>query len=196
LAVAIEVLAVVLLGDRDVVVPRRRRLQAVLVEQVLPVIDHVEVAVERDRVDLAVVGRIEIAEERADVVPLELRIALDPVREVEQIAGTDEIAEPLRVEDVGIERVRLRRCVEQGLVVDRLEADSDHVHVPACESRPVRCPALERLGHLGSVEGQDVDVDTRELLAQRRVLAGRGCGRGCGRCARRGLRRGGGGCRG
>ncbi len=51
-----------------------------------------EVAVERDRVDLAVVGRVEITEERADVVPLQLAVCLDAIRQVEEIAGAHEIA--------------------------------------------------------------------------------------------------------
>jgi hypothetical protein len=66
LTVAVEVLAV--LGGRDgqVLVPGLRRS----VEDVAPVIDHVEVAVERDHVRLARVRRVEVAEERPDVLPV------------------------------------------------------------------------------------------------------------------------------
>ena len=108
LAVAVEVLAVVLLGDREVVVPGLRRRDAILVEDVLAVIDHVEVAVERDRVDLAVVGRVEVPEERADVLPVELGIVVHAIGQVGEVARADEVAQPLRVEHVRVEGVRAR----------------------------------------------------------------------------------------
>ena len=59
-----DVLAVQRLGDLEVLVPGLRRLQAGFLQHVRAVVDHVEVAIERDQVGLAVVLRREVAEER------------------------------------------------------------------------------------------------------------------------------------
>ena len=63
-AVAVHVLAVQRLGDGDVVVERLRRLQTARLEHVGAVVDHVEVAIQGQHVDLAAVLLREVAEER------------------------------------------------------------------------------------------------------------------------------------
>ena len=83
--------------------------------------------------------------------------------QVEQVARADEVAHPLGIEDVAVERVRPGRRVEQRLVVDRLEADRDDVDVPAGQLLPVRRAPLERLRDLRAVERQQVDADALEL---------------------------------
>jgi hypothetical protein len=117
----------------------------------------VEVAVERDRVDLAAVGGVEVAEERPDVVPIERGVTGDPRGQVFEIARADEVAHPLRVEDERVEAVLARRHVEQGLVVDVLETDRVDVDRRAGELLEIRRPPLERLGDLWSVERQQID---------------------------------------
>ena len=116
-----------------------------------------------------------------DVLLVELRVVLLAIGQVEQVARADEVAHPLRIEDVAVERVGPGRRVEQRLVVDRLEADRDDVDVTTGELLPVRRAPLERLGDLRAVEGQDVDADAGELRARR-------CRRGVA-AARRGRRR-------
>ena len=98
----------------------------------------------------------------ADVVPLDAagRVLTRSVRSA-QVAGADEVAHPLRVEDVRVEAVRPGRRVEQGLVIDRLEADRDDVDVAAGQLLPVGRAPLERLRDLRAVERQEVDVDAR-----------------------------------
>ena len=88
-----------MLGDADVVIPGLRRLEAVLLEQVLAVVDHLKVAVEGNGVDLALERGAEVAEERCDVDPLQGRVVLDPVGQVFEVAGRHVVAHPLRVED-------------------------------------------------------------------------------------------------
>ena len=93
-------------------------------------------------------------------------IVVDPIGQVGEVAGADEVAQPLGVEHVGVEGVGAGRRVEQRLVVDRLEADRDDVDVAAGEALPVRGAPLERLRDLRAVERQDVDVGARELAVR------------------------------
>ena len=72
-----------------------------------------EVAVQRDGVGLALVGGAEVAEEGRDVVPLQVSVGVDPGGEVFQVAGRDEVAHPLRVEDEGVVAVGPGRQVGQ-----------------------------------------------------------------------------------
>src|SRR5207248_2636414 len=85
-------------GDGQVILPGGGRLDAVFSQDVAAIVDHLEVAVQRDRVDLALVGRAEIAEEGRNVVPLQGGVGVDAGGEVLQVAGGHEVAHPLRVE--------------------------------------------------------------------------------------------------
>ena len=138
-----------------------------------------EVAVERDRVDLAVVRRVEVAEERPDVLPVELCVGV--TRDRSGRAGS----RGRRSRRATAGRRRSRRTssfpsTRPGEPCRRSSGSRPRstLTCPPVSLLPVRGPPLEGLRDLGPVEGQEVDADALELRARR---AGR---RGCARCGR------------
>ena len=157
LAVAVEVLAVEVLGNREIVVPGLGRLHPGLLQEVGPVVGHLEVAIERDGVDVTLVAGAEVTEERGDVVPLQVLVGLDPLGQRLEVAGLDEVAHPLRGEHGRVVAVGTRGEIGQQLVVEVRERDRDHLHLGARELLEVGCPALQGLRDLRAGEGDDVD---------------------------------------
>src|SRR5260370_39914233 len=97
IAVTVQGFALEMLRDADVVVPGLRRLQAVLLEKVRPVVDHLKVAVERDRVGVPLAAGAEGAEERRDVAPLQGGVALDSAASILALAKRALSSHPLAV---------------------------------------------------------------------------------------------------
>ena len=128
---SIDLLAVQRLGDLKILVPGLRRLQARFVQDVRPIVEHVEVAIERDEVGLAGVGRGEIPEERRDLVPLEIFVLGDARREFLKIAARCIVDHPLRREHRSIDRVGAARPVGQHLLVEVGERNRDDVDLRA-----------------------------------------------------------------
>ena len=178
LAVAVQVLALVLLGDGEEVFPGLGRLDVVLREDVAAVVGHLEVAIERDRIHLALVGRAEVAEERRDVVPLKGRVGLHAIAEVLEVPSGNVVAHPLGREDDGVIAVRLRREVGEDLLVEVGERNGDDLHLRAGQLVEVGCATLERLRDLRAGERHHANGDARI-----------GLGRGSAGCCCRRLRR-------
>ena len=167
-----------------------RRLQAVLLEKVRPVVDHLKVAVERDRVDVPLEAGAEIAEERRYVAPLQGGVALDAAAEVLEVARGHVVAHPLRVEDRRVVRVRLGRKVGQELLIEVGEGNGDDLDLCAGQPLEVRPAPLQRLGDLRPGESQDADGDAAELVVRGSVRRSVRTGRndGCGQCKDKGSR--------
>ena len=174
LAVAVQVLAVERPRDRQVVLPGPGRLEPGLLEQVAPVVGHLEVAIERDGVDVAFVGGAEVAEEGRDVVPLQRIVALHPIRQHLEVARLDEVPHPLGREHGGVVAVGAGREVGEQLVVEVREGDRDHLHLGAGELREVRRAPLQGLRDLRAGEGDDVHGHPLERLLGRDHRACRG----------------------
>jgi hypothetical protein len=75
----------------------------------------VEITIERDGVGLALIRGAEVAEEGTDVVPFDARVSGDPVGQVLEVARTGEVAQPLWVEDIGVEAVHAQGGIRKAL---------------------------------------------------------------------------------
>jgi hypothetical protein len=133
-------------------------------EDVLAVVDHLEIAVQRHGVGVALEGGAEVAEEGRDVEPVDLLVGPDPRTEVFEVPRWDEVSQPLWVEHERVVAVRPRRSVGEDLLVQVAEGDDDDVDLRARELLEVRCAPLQRLRDLRPGERQDVDRDAGEGL--------------------------------
>ena len=166
------------LGDREILVPGRRRLQAGRFQHVLAVVHHVEVAIEGDHVGLAAVLLGEVAEEGADIVLLDGLVGLDARRQILEVAAGDVVDHPLRREDRGVDRVGAARPVGQNLLVEIGERHRDHVDLGAGQRLELRRAPLQRLLDRAGL-GDDVHghAGKRLVLRKRRRAGHRAKGR-------------------
>ena len=172
-AVAVQILAVQRLGGGKIVVPGLRRLQVVRLEDVGAVIHHVEVAVQGQHIDLAVILLREIAEEAGDVVLLQVLVLGDTVGEILKEATGDIVDHPLRREHRRIDRIGAARPVRQQLGVEIRERHGDDVDLGAGQLLEFGSAPLQRLGDLRPGEGHDIHrhtvIRTRERRPRRKA---------------------------
>jgi hypothetical protein len=133
-------------------------------QNVLPVVDHLEITVQRHGVGASLEGGAEVAEEGCDVQPVDLLVGPDPRTEVLEVSRWDKVAQPLRVEHERVVAVRPGRRIGQDLLIEVAEGDDDDVDLRPRELREVRCAPLQRLRDLRPGERQDVDRDAVEGL--------------------------------
>jgi hypothetical protein len=141
----------------------------VSLQDVLPVVDHLEIAVQRHGVHAPLEGGAEVAEERCDVEPLDVLVSPDAVGEILEVTRRDEVAHPLGVEHERVITVRPRRHVAQDLVVEVAEGNGDDVDLRPGELPEGRGAPLQRLRDLRPGERHDVDRDA--VVGLRRLLA-------------------------
>jgi len=166
LAVAAEDLAVRGFCYIEVIVPGFRRLLAELLKNVRAVVDHLEVAIERDEIGLAVVLLREVDEERHHVVFLQCLVIRDTLREVFEEGAFRVIDHPLRREDRRIDRIRARGPIRQKLLIKIRERHRQHVHLRTRQLLELGRAALQRLGDLRTDERHHVDGHALEVLGR------------------------------
>ena len=142
----------------------------VFLQNVRSVVEHVEVAIERDEVDLAVVGRREIAEEWGDLVPVDRLILGDARSQLLEIAAGDIVDHPLRREHRSVDRVGAARPVGEHFLVEVGERNRDDVDLRAGQLLEFGGAPLQRLldcaGLRHHVHGDAVELS--RLCAHRR----------------------------
>ena len=114
----------------------------------------------REHVDLAVVLLGEVAEERADIVLLDVLVGLDARRQVLEVAAGDVVDHPLRREHRGVDRVGAARPVGQHLLVEVGERHRDDVDLGAGQRLELGRAPLQRLLDRAGL-GHDVDGQRR-----------------------------------
>src|SRR6266852_7498182 len=122
-----EILAVQRFGVGEVVVPSCRGFEPVLLEHIGTVVDHVEVAIERDEICLLVELGGEVPEERCDTIPTKSFVPSDTTAELLEQAGSGIVTHPLRRKDCSVDRIGAGRPVGQQLGVKIRERDGDDV---------------------------------------------------------------------
>ena len=123
LAVAVHVLAVDLGSDVQVILPGDGRLQSGIGQNVGPVVDHLEVAIDHQELGLSTNLLAEFPEVRSDVVQIDLVIGGDIGVKIFQKAGRVEFYAPTGCKDADIDGVRARRPVVLNLRKDLGERD-------------------------------------------------------------------------
>ena len=140
-----ELLAVHRLGDVEVLLPGFRRLQSCFLQHIGAIVEHVEVAIERDEKDLPVVCRREIAEEGRNVVPFDVLILGDAGSQFFEIAAGHIVDHPLRREDRGVDRIGAARPVREHFLVEVGEWNRDDIDLGPGQLLEVRRAPLQRL---------------------------------------------------
>src|SRR5207249_4643769 len=122
-------------------------------ENVDPVIQHVEVAIQGDSVNFPGIACAEFAEELAYVFPLKVFIGFDTVGQVLQIARNDEVRHPLWVKDISLITVGLGGRVLQDRLIQIGEWHGYDVDRSAGQLGEVRATSLQRFGNLRAGKG-------------------------------------------
>ena len=155
------------LGAREIVVPGLGRLQAGLLQNVLAVVDHLEVAIDRQQLGLAADLLAEFAEVGRDVSQVDLGVLGDIGVQVFEQAGCVKFHAPAGGEDADVDGVRARRPVGLDLLEDFGERHFGHDDLGARG-------CFEFLATLDQTAGDDVARPRQNIDGDAVKLAGEG----------------------
>ena len=167
LTVAVHVLAVDLGGHVEIVFPGLGRLQAGLLEHVLAVIDHLEVAIDHQQLGLAADLLAEFAEVGRDVGHVDLGVLGDIGIHVLEEAGGIEFDAPAGGEDADVDRVGAGRPVVLDLREDFREGHFRDDDLAAGGRLEFLAALGKAAGDHIAGAGQDIDGDAVELAGLR-----------------------------
>lgn len=140
-------------GNTDILIPGSGRVKPGTVEQVGAIVDHLEIAIQRDGIDAILVDGTEIAEKRDNIIPLECRIRLNARSQVFKILLAGIIDHPLRSKDKDIILLCLVLHIRQDSLVQFRKGDGAYRDLSTGTVRKFLRTPLEWLGNLWSCEG-------------------------------------------